>query len=657
MNRFFLSLAILCACGSGPLPGAPVAESREFGAARAEALFAWFDGLGYPGLKEDPVLVRVATGRWSSRDGGPPVAHTADGFLLSEEAGSFRLIHLDLAVATYARSAAGTPAHQAVRFRRIDLGEYAGRLLAAAATGEDERLRSSQHLKLPYESRLFVLARACQAAGRGDLARGLLTHSEAISAGRHWRRDSYKLGLIDDLSTAELWRATLRFGYPGVSRAQLHEDFSRITRHYAGSRFFSEAERSAELLARMVDEDLEHAGREDPADPTIEEKIEELIFQLRDQNGAQTSQPGSCDLFYFDRIPGRPPSPAQQLVDLGFVTVPALIEALDDERFTRSVGYGRNFRYSHYVLRVSDGAAAILSRFSGRHFWLGRGEGRAERRREVKAQALAWWQQVQSGGVREFLTEMVLAGGQKSVDHATWLARQFPEAALAPIGRGVRQADDPWTRSNLVRVAGGLPGDEPIALLRREMRGAPDRRTRASAAAALWRRGHEEGLEAMITEWRRRPKVDPGSWGDWGNTLGAQLEFLAGCGEARAIAALADDLLENPIRWRYDFVRELHTGDRAGEWRGGRQGDAEEISDGLAAAIEALLSSALHDTASFERMSGTWDGIRFSDPRICDLAAHVLARRWPDRYQFDLVAGAAEREAQRLRLIERSESQ
>ena len=131
----------------------------------------------------------------------------------------------------------------------------------------------------------------------------------------------------------------------------------------------------------------------------------------------------------------------------------------------------------------------------------------------------------------------------------------------------------------------------------------------------------------------------------------------AGPVNSQAYIALADDLLENPIRWRYDIVRELHTGDRAGEWRGGRQGDAEEISDGLAAAIEALLSSALHDTASFERMSGTWDGIRFSDPRICDLAAHVLARRWPDRYRFDLAAGAAEREAQRLRLIERSEFQ
>ncbi len=50
-------------------------------------------------------------------------------------------------------------------------------------------------------------------------------------------------------------------------------------------------------------------------------------------------------------------------------------------------------------------------------------------------------------------------------------------------------------------------------------------------------------------------------------------------------------------------------------------------------------------------MTGMWDGINFFNPRICDLAGHVLATRWPDKFQFDLGAGAEQREQQRARLL------
>ena len=75
-------------------------------------------------------------------------------------------------------------------------------------------------------------------------------------------------------------------------------------------------------------------------------------------------QPGSCDIF--DTLAGKKGTPAHKLVDLGYEAVPQLIEHLDDERYTRSVGYHRNFYFSHHVLRVSECAMTIISRIAGR---------------------------------------------------------------------------------------------------------------------------------------------------------------------------------------------------------------------------------------------------------------------------------------------------
>lgn len=56
-------------------------------------------------------------------------------------------------------------------------------------------------------------------------------------------------------------------------------------------------------------------------------------------------------------------------VTAAYAAVPRLIDALDDLRFCRSVGYHRNFYFSHYTLRVGDRALAVLERIAGRTFW------------------------------------------------------------------------------------------------------------------------------------------------------------------------------------------------------------------------------------------------------------------------------------------------
>jgi hypothetical protein len=50
-------------------------------------------------------------------------------------------------------------------------------------------------------------------------------------------------------------------------------------------------------------------------------------------------------------------------------------------------------------------------------------------------------------------------------------------------------------------------------------------------------------------------------------------------------------------------------------------------------------------------MGGSWDDKSFNDPRMCDLAAHMLWKRWPHRYFFDLNADEKERERQRIECL------
>jgi hypothetical protein len=104
------------------------------------------------------------------------------------------------------------------------------------------------------------------------------------------------------------------------------------------------------------------------------------IYELRDHKGRQSG-------------------PARKLVDLGYAAVPRLIDALDDRRPTRTVGYWRDSIYSHYVLRVGDCAVAILEQIAGRQF-LGRTRHasmiKAGAEHRVREEVLKWWAEVEA---------------------------------------------------------------------------------------------------------------------------------------------------------------------------------------------------------------------------------------------------------------------
>ena len=123
--------------------------------------------------------------------------------------------------------------------------------------------------------------------------------------------------------------AVLKFGTPEVSRAELLDEFRRFKKNFPDSQHIERAQDTAELLEQMVREDKEHAQLKQPPfdEMTTEQQVAELIFQLRDQNGQQWGQPGSCDFFNDSR---GAESPASQLLEIGFDAVPQLIEAIEE---------------------------------------------------------------------------------------------------------------------------------------------------------------------------------------------------------------------------------------------------------------------------------------------------------------------------------------
>ena len=182
-----------------------------------------------------------------------------------------------------------------------------------------------------------------------------------------------KVDAPDD--TLAIWGIVQGFDVPTIERSDLLRKSEKFVKDFPQSKHVDRAKELVRILTRMSAEQM----------PPQSKPIERLIFLLRDQHGAQIMQPGSCDILFADRLnmaiheaapelAGKyDPSPAQKLINTGFDAIPLLIDHVDDDTLTRSVGYHRSFYFSHHVLRVSDCVKTILHEIAptGRVFEIG----------------------------------------------------------------------------------------------------------------------------------------------------------------------------------------------------------------------------------------------------------------------------------------------
>lgn len=590
----------------------PTAEPERFA-----AVIAWFDTLGYPPTAGRR-FVRVPTGSWYTLDDEREQAVFALGVLLHDDDRSFRVLSFDLELLDFERGKAAAGSEQV---------EFAERTASQIA---DELLRDDPHRieevaletpKLDRRSRRFVAARALLAQdANADAARLLATIDDA---------EVFQKSLAAELAHVTWWRIVLAFDDPRVPYATLRAQVADYRRNFPGSPHADDAAETHQVLSRMHDEAAAHTAPADLAALPEAARIAELVYRLRDQDGWQNGQPGYCSVFGYHDVTD---SPAHRLCEEGLAAVPALVAAFDDDTFTRSVGYHRDFYFSHRVLRTGDAAQQILRRITGVRF--------ADR-----AAAESFARELQTNG-HDAALELAVRSHASSGAAARLLVRD-PQRLLAAVRVALANTDDERSHRDLLAIVGGVDDDEAEPLLRAHLRtGAPY--ARLAAALALYARDRRQpAIEAMLELWHelsdRLPNDGTMATRDRQEAVGCTLVALGGRRAIAAFHARPEVLGPETLRALGDDPLECEV------WHPGRH-HAEPLRPSLRmppadpGTIAKLLVSLLDDRTmllGIDEQHGR---------RRCDYAASSLLALRPSLPPFDPEASLEERNLQLERI-------
>lgn len=336
-------------------------------------LFAWFDTLGFPDLNNRKcirVLRSISVRSFDNVD-----KYNYELAFLLEENHEFKEFHLDLNTLACSETNYKMITGEPIGFVEVNVNlkdEVVSRLAALRERGKEDFSFRRIDNKVTERVELFVLARGCFGNGLNQLADELIAEAARIPDDQMEQPvgvKGLKSLLSKDIAHAMMWRHVLALGNPNVSRTDSLKRFRDFMVKYPQSQHAGRAKASAEILEKMIKEDEEHArnNKKTLDEMTTEEQVAELIYQLRDQNGCQFSQPGFCNIFndprdgdLFNTNVRAGGSPASKLVLLGDDALEQLIESVDDDRFTRSIGYHRNFYFSHHVIRVGECCMRII---------------------------------------------------------------------------------------------------------------------------------------------------------------------------------------------------------------------------------------------------------------------------------------------------------
>jgi hypothetical protein len=619
----------------GPAPKSAALERNK--------AFEWFNTLGFPDIK-DRKFVRATTGVLQGNGDGTSANFAIYGFLLSDMGDRFSVLTVDLDQKNLQKSKAETAADHRVGFEPADLKTYAGAELKTVQSPNADDWSKSWGMDLHPRTKAFLLAWICWRHDLEDLAASL--YDKALRMPKGYGKDPDEPParplwevVADDLAGIELWRAGLAFGNPEMPRIQLASEprsellkrFENILRRYPESEHHEDARIAIALLKQMIQEDREHAKAiRKPFDQlSKKEQIEELTFQLRDQNGNHVWSYGDifAEAMPYDEIKGFLPGPeasaAHKLVRMGFDAVPHLMEQLDDQRFTRTTASRWGYNFANQVLRVDHCAVRILERIACRKF-----AGDNELAGETKRKIQTWHAEFQKKGEKQMLIDGATRGDEESYDQAARLCERYPDSALSAIKAGMTAAKDATVRDKLIVAIGLIKGDSALPPLLAELNNGRSLASRLNAAKVLHERGRSEALEAMITEWRDATGQGPAS-----AELAAVATFLAECRVLEAVTALQTGLSARPVALRaavYDGCRQVCS----------PYGDmVRKTPKEVQLALEHILIAGLDDTEENHAISISTKGKQIDSPRLCD----VVAGGFDSGYPFDHAASLTQR--------------
>ncbi len=615
-----------------------------------QKLFAWFDSLNqFPKEYMEHRFVKVPT-----KQGGSPYSYTW-GFLLEDKRTKFTLYTLGLRKIDFLKKTPKTSFRKKDFYEEMDLSKGVKDFLDWAR-GQRVGYGNYNARFLGRDTMAFILARVCFYHNRYDLARELSLYACSIPSDEG-KKDSLAKKLMDDIGYDFMWATVLGHAYQ--SRPQLILDFEYIVKKFPLSRYVVQAKKSIEILHRMAQEDEDYKkeiSNERADEITIKEKIADLIFQLRDQTGQQYIQPGFCNIFLGSE------TPAHQLFEIGYQAVPQLIDALEDDRFTRAIEFHRDFYFSHYPLRIRDCALLILKGISGRSFYLKNywKYTKDKKNQIIKKKIETWWKNFQARGEKQVLIEGVLEGNDSSWTQAKYLLQRYPEEALPTLIQGFKNSKSRVQRQEILGLIAQLEGPEVIDFLWEKLRFGEYFYIRIEAAKILRSKGEYQVTSYVINMWGTflKTNYNRNSFFSYSFSKGKQnqeksssnyssvsrknareilLSYLTTCGDLKAIFVLERT---RPILDRYTKLSILLLFEKFLE----KQARGNQFLDHrITKAIEKLLISATKDTQELIYEAHTPEG-DFYQPRACDMAAYILSRNWPEKYYFEITSSLQKRD-------------
>jgi len=617
-------------------------------AARAD--FEWFSGLGYPDVKAAK-WAEVWDGRSWQPDSKPLQAITTHGFILDDKQDSFHVLMPDLSRRWLRKTAGNESDPKWVGFKERPLSDSA-RLTLAELRHPPKRGFERYAKMVGHSAEVFFIAYACWCKGENELAQELYDEAGKLPITADCRGEMVGANppmrdlLEIELGKGAMWTAMLQVGgtydsapgSPLATRTELLESFRRIVKNYPISSHCQQAKDMIALLEKMVREDERHRvlTNDELAKLPEAERLAELIFRLRDQNG-QPMGNRLCDILGPTQ---NADSPAHQLVAMGYPAVPQLIDAVGDDRLSRSLR-DRDYRSMPSAMTVGDCALQILERISGESFSartsLADARTRWDKISAEQRLPRQWWEEYQQKGERQMLIDAI-ASGEKSPNRlVAKLKATAPDAVEDAVLRGAANVKDRSLTFAYIEMVGSLHSTAASTQLLAWMNGPAELQVRLAAATQLSNQDHPYALPGIIREWRAySPPKDKHDT----STFEELVKLLIANGGPEAMGELVKNWDRRPDTERFYIVREFgwslwtDAGRLYSPWFATHP-PTEEAKE---LAIE-LLAHALEDKSAWFGQSGSYGDFTFINLRIRDLALWALHQIEPSRYRLTPKAG------------------
>jgi hypothetical protein len=274
----------------------------------------------------------------------------------------------------------------------------------------------------------LAVALQCKARGWNDLAERLWTACLEKSCG-HPRGIFYQPANLPSRTAL----AYLAWAHCGYEIVKSDTDRAVIAKR-AKALFAAEPQLNTERNQALL-ESLEAAMVPSTAKPgTVERLIDDLTEMTASRPGG-----GTFERYFVDYMVGKLDPRYSRLLHMGFASVPALINHLDDDRLTRSVQQAFA-SFPTWNLRVEHVVSDLLQQVAGEEVgknWLQRQRGEAVE----KADAQAWWAKAQKEGEEAYFLRHVLQGEAENWPNVFFFGHYWREvsselAEVVPEGSG-----------------------------------------------------------------------------------------------------------------------------------------------------------------------------------------------------------------------------